>query len=338
MRRALSRRLRLALVAFAALVAAPGSARADDKQTAKELFERGLERMEAKRYDEACPAIEKSLALDPFPGTLFTLAECEALRDRPVAALTRYTEYLALYATLPKAKQARQGTREKDARAKKADLERVVARVTFTLPASAPAGVTVTSDGSPLGSDRLGVEILLDPGAHVVTTEAPGGPATEQRFTLEKGQKREIELEVKSAASPGSATSKAPPPPPSQGPGGQRIAAYVTGGVGLAGIALGAITGGLMLAQKDAIDAGCKDAPDGVARCDAKGAAAGNDAKLFGAIASAGFITGVVGASVAVVLFVTDRKPKAGATTGGLEIGVQARGAAGATVGVRGRF
>lgn len=343
MRRAPTRLRILPIVAFAlALAALPGQARADDKQTAKDLFEQGLSKMEAKRYDEACPAIEKSLTLDPYPGTLFTLAECEALRGHAASALRRYDEYLALYATLPKAKQIKQGTREKEARAKKADLERTVARVTLTLPAGAPSGVTVTNDGAPVPAERLGAEILFDPGDHVISVQAPGAPASEQRVTLSKGEKREIVLELRApakASAPTATASATAPPPVTEGPSGQRIAAYVTGGLGVAGLIAGGVTGGLMLAQKGAIDAGCTDAGDGVAVCDAKGVAAGNDAKMFGTIATVGLIAGVASAGVAVVLFVTDKKkPKAGATTGAFTIGVEPRGLGGATLGVRGSF
>jgi len=308
----------------------------DDKETAKALFERGLEQMEAKRYDEACPAIEQSLKLDPYPGTLFTLAECEALRGRPLAAIARYTEYLELHASLPRAKQLKQGSRDKDARTKKAELEQSVAGVTLTLPTDAPPGVVVTRDGVTLGADQLGSPVRLDPGEHVVTTEAPGGPLTEQRFSLGKGEKREIALEVRKApAAPKPGT--APPPPP--GMSGRRVAAFVTGGVGVAGLVLGAVTGGLMLAQQDAINAGCKDSGAGVALCNAAGAAAGNDAKLFGAVASAGFIAGLAGAGVSIALFATEPKPiKSGATANGsVEVGVQV-GPAGMTAGVRGSF
>ena len=56
-----SRYLTLALFLGAVSLGRP--AFADDKQTAKDLFEQALAKMEAKKYDEACPAIEQSLKL-----------------------------------------------------------------------------------------------------------------------------------------------------------------------------------------------------------------------------------------------------------------------------------
>jgi tetratricopeptide (TPR) repeat protein len=315
------------------------SAAADDKQSAKDFFEKGVAAMEAKNYEEACPAIARSLELDPFPGTLFALAECEALRGRPSAAFQRYGEYLQVYAALPKDKQRKQGTREKDAQDKRAALEKVVAHATLELPADAPAGTQVARDGVTVAAGELGAPIMLDPGEHVFTTQAPGGPSTEQRVTLEKGEQRTLTLEVRVAAT-GTGTAGPVKPPPGA-VSGRRVATYVAGGLGAAGVVLGAVTGGLMLAQLDAINAGCTDSGTGVASCTPEAATAGNDAKTFGNIATAGFAAGLALAGVAVVLFVTEPRPaKAKAADSGsswLGVGLSV-GPRGTTVGVRGRF
>ena len=68
--------------AWPALAAGPVDA-------AKALFDRGVEQLEAGHFNRACPAIEKSYQLDPRPGTLFTLAECEAKRGRLATAVQR---------------------------------------------------------------------------------------------------------------------------------------------------------------------------------------------------------------------------------------------------------
>lgn len=327
-----TRTLTLALF-LGALSLAP-AARADDRDAAKALFDQGVAAMTEKKYDEACPALEKSLALDPYPGTLFALADCEAFRGRAAAAFRRYGEYLEVYAALPRDKQLRQGTREKEATSKRAELEKAVAIATVTLPADAPAGTAVTLDGAPLAGKDLAAPAVLDPGEHVWTTRAPGGPETEQRVTLEKGEKRAIELEVRPAETQG------PAPPPvaaPSGPSGRRVAAFVTGGVGVAGLVLGGVTGGLMLAQADAIHAGCKDAEGGVAVCTEAGARAGNDAKTFGLVATVGFAAGLALTGAAVVLFATEpRRGKPSAAR--LGVTVVPLGPLGAAAGVQGSF
>src|SRR3954471_20410735 len=99
-----------AAILCAALSAASG-ARAAEPERAQALYDRGLSSMNAGRFDEACPAFEQSYKLDPLPGALYTLAECEAQRGRFAAAAARYDEYIALYATLPPDKKLKQGER-----------------------------------------------------------------------------------------------------------------------------------------------------------------------------------------------------------------------------------
>lgn len=333
------RYIKVPLAFFLGVSALGRAAAADDKDTAKTAFEQGVKQMEAKDYEHGCPALEQSQKLDPRPGTLFTLAECEALRGRSAAAYTRYGEYLQVYASLPRDKQQKQGTREKDARTKRAELEKLIAQATLALPPGAPPGTVVARDGATLDPGEINAPMMLDPGEHVVTTQAPGGPLTEQRFKLEKGEKRTITLEVRAAAPVKSAGPVEPPPPPSSN--GRRIATFVVGGLGVAGLITGGVTGGLMLSKMDAIKAGCKDGAGGVQLCNTEGASAGNSAKLLGAIATAGFVTGAVGLGVAVVLFAT-APGGAGARPaqkkGGLEIRAMAMGPLGTMVGVQGSF
>lgn len=327
----------LPLALSLALSALATAARADEKEQATKLFDQGLSQMEAKKYDLACPAIEESQKKDPHPGTLFTLAECEALRGRPAVAYARYGEYLEVHASLPRDKQAKQGTRERDARASRARLEKLIARVTLALPPSAPAGTTVTVDDRPA---EIGPAIALDPGAHLAVTRAPDGTTTERRFTVDKAQETTLTLEVRTAPAP----RKPPLPPPTATPSppssGARIGAFIAGGVGLAGLVAGGVTGGLMLSKKDVVDASCKDGGEGVKLCDAAGVEAGNSAKLLGTVATIGLAVGAAGVGLSVVLFaVAPKRPAPGETKGGaLEVRLSSAGPAGTMVGVRGSF
>ena len=127
-----------AILASLLLLAAP--ALGADPDDAQKLFDRGVDAMEGKRYDQACPDIEASYKLDPRPGTLFTLAECEAQRGRLATAADRYEEYLALYATLPADKKAKQGDREATARRQKETLRPAGAAADAGAAPGAPPG------------------------------------------------------------------------------------------------------------------------------------------------------------------------------------------------------
>ena len=199
------------------------------------LFDRGVAEMEAGRFDSACPAIEQSQKLDPRPGTLFTLAECEAKRGHMAAAATHYDEYLALYATLSPDKKLKQGEREKEARAQRALLGSRVAELTLVLPAGAPPGTQVTCDGVGVTAAALGAPVVVDPGEHVATAQVPGGPVTKVTVKLNAGEKKAIALDAGGAVAAPAAMA-----PAAVAVSGPNKAVLVTGGV-VTGVAL--ITG-----------------------------------------------------------------------------------------------
>src|SRR3954471_19352248 len=192
----------------ALVLAAPAAA--GDVATAEALFNRGVADMKASKFETACPAIEESYRLDPRPGTLFALAECEAKRGRVATAVTRYGDYLSLFSRLPPDQQAKQKGRDKIASEKKAELIPSVPEITLTLPPDAPRGTVVKRDDAVLSEAALGVPLPIDPGEHVVTTQAPGGDLSETKVSIKKAEKQQIVLKVKSApstASTGSPTS-----------------------------------------------------------------------------------------------------------------------------------
>jgi hypothetical protein len=298
-----------------------GPAAAGDKDAANALFDKGIDHMEAGRYDQACPAFAESYRINPSPGTLFTLAECEAKRGRIATAVARYDEYLALYPTLPPDKKAKQGTRQQDSLAQKAALGPQVPELTLLLPEGAPPQTVVKRDGAEIAAAVLGFPMPVDPGEHIVTTQAPGGPVTEIRVTLGKAEKQKITLQwrgvlavppaIPPKAGADSAASghvlEATKAPPDREAGGHRIGVYVAGGIGIAGLVLGGITGGLMLSKKGTIDEICTGGSEGVKLCkDASGVDAGNSAKTLGLVSTIGFGVGVAGLGVATVLFVMD--------------------------------
>src|SRR5262245_38544408 len=103
------------LSVFVLCLIAPRIAGAADP--AEEAFDRGLALMKEGRFDEGCPAIAESQRLDPRPGTLFTLSECEARRGRIATAVAHYKEFVALVDALPKDKRERQKKRAEVAQA-----------------------------------------------------------------------------------------------------------------------------------------------------------------------------------------------------------------------------
>ncbi|WP_437785315.1 tetratricopeptide repeat protein [Sorangium sp. So ce1097] len=363
------RRHRLALacsLGAVTLAARAAPVHAQDVAAAEALFHRGLAAMQAGRYETGCPALNESYRLDPRPGTLFTVAECEARSGKIATAATRYGDYLALFARLSPDAQAKQQGREKVATRRRAALLPDIPELTLSLPADAPEGTIVRRGEVTLGAPMLGVPLPIDPGEHVVTTQAPGAPPLEQRISIAKGEKKQITLQVNAApaASAGAAprgpetgrpaASRPAPPAPAPGPAPQpgaparhgswhRTGAIVTGSVGAAGLIVGGVTGALAFVEKATVDDNCVGT-----RCNPEGMRAVESSRTFALASTIGLGAGAVGLGAAVALLLT-APPEGGAARAGVPRAAPAPrvsagawpagdGEGGAMVGVRGTW
>jgi hypothetical protein len=293
-------------------------AAAQDVAQSEALFKRGLADMEAGRYETGCKALAESLRIDLRAGTLFTLATCEGRWGHLATAVTRYNTYLALYERLPDSLKAVQGERPKVARAQRDQLAQQVPELTVSLSPDTPPGTVVTRDGQILAEAALGVGFPVDPGEHTVTAQAPGGATAEQRITLGKGEKKKLVMEAPAVprAEPVAPGPSAPAGAPvvaeaGAGPSGRRVATYVIGGVGVAGLALGGVMGGLALGRKSVIQNHCGSAigSKDPSACDGTGLAAANSAKTLSVGSTVGFAAGGAVAAAALVLLLTEPRP-----------------------------
>jgi len=295
------------------------NAAAEDTATAGALFEKGVADMEAKHFASACPAIEESQRIDPRPGTLFTLAECVAQWGKVASAVARYQEYVDLVPLLAPQQQARHRDRVAAARAALTKLKPTVPTLTLVLPPSAPAGTTVTRNGETLGSAALGLPLPVDPGAYEIVTRVPGVPERRTTVTLELGDAKRLELELGAPlAQPNVAPAPPPPvnagvekkapaeptPAPSSG-SGRRTAAYVAGGVGIAGVVVGSVTGILVLGKKQTVNDNCTGHD-----CNDAGYSAATSGQSLGLVSTISFGVGVAGLAVGAVLLLTGSEPE----------------------------
>lgn len=324
--------LRSACLAAGALLTTRALGGSDDSNA---LFDAGVLQMEAGRYDEACPSIQHSYELDPRPGVLFTLAECQAKRGWVATAVERFNQYLALYAVLSPAKKKLQTNRPKAARAELAALLPQVPKLTLQLAPGMPLGAIVERDGRFVAAEALGTAIAVDPVDHVIRLSVPGRPTSEIHVKLARGESRSVVLVL-----PPPAPEAAAGAPRGSGTSGRRVTAFVTGGVGLAGLVLGGAMGGVALARKSVVDAHCN--VGGIAEaCDHDGKAAADQLGTFALASTLGFIAGGALTVASVVLFATEPaapKPETSATARRIELGVAPTRGAGATMLLRGSW
>ncbi|MBK8252744.1 MAG: hypothetical protein IPK82_08765 [Polyangiaceae bacterium] len=283
------------------------SAFAQDAAAAEALFNKGVAEMEAGHFDVACPALAESQRLDPRPGTMFTLAECEAKAGKIATALVHYEDYLRAAELLPGPQKQRHAQRMDIAKTKKASLAPAVPILTLTLPKNAPPDTKVSRDGTELTAASLGVALPVDPGEHVIVTMLRTGERIEQKISLARGEKRAVEVTIKSSqvgAPTGSTVVETPNS--GDGPSGRRVASYVIGGVGIAGLALGGVMGGLALSSKGVVDEHCPNK-----NCDAEGAKALEEGRTTSLVSTIGLGVGAAGVATAVILLLTEPKKAA---------------------------
>src|SRR5450631_560862 len=86
--------LRARLLPSLLLILAPVMARADgaDPAAADVLFREGRRDADAGNYALACPKFEESFRLDPAPGTLLNLADCEENRGQLTRAWQHFQQ------------------------------------------------------------------------------------------------------------------------------------------------------------------------------------------------------------------------------------------------------
>jgi hypothetical protein len=296
-----------------------GVAAAQEDAAAEALFNKGLSEMEAGRYETACPTLKESQRLDPRMGTLFTLAECEAKGGMIASAVAHYDEYLRLFGRLSPQQKTNQAGREKISAAQKAALAPLVPHVTLVVR-DAPAGTTVKWDDLVFNLPALGVPLPVNPGEHVVTTQATGHAASTIRVIVHKSERKEVMLKIGPKLAPKEPTPVAAAPAvankaeshpasaeePSlskEEPGSRKVWIYGTGAVGVVGLVVGAVTGAVVLGKKGTVEDNCEGT-----RCNATGKDAADSAQSLGTVSTIGFGVGIAGLATAAMLALTEPK------------------------------
>ena len=166
-----------------------------DPVAGEALFREGRRLLKAGDLEGACTKLEESQRLDPAPGTLANLADCQEKLGRSASA---WEHWRRVAEQLPPA-----DPRRATAVARSAELEKKLSRLVIERAPDAPVDLKVKRDDVELGAPSLGLALPLDPGPHVVTVSAPN--RLERRFEVLIAPGEQSRLVV----GPG-----APPPPP----------------------------------------------------------------------------------------------------------------------------
>ncbi|MGK3992942.1 hypothetical protein [Sorangium sp. So ce1024] len=262
--------LALGLAAALAASASAAPARAEptigDRARADQLRREAGELVASGRPESACPKLEESDRLNPSTGTKLELARCREATGRLASAWALYTEVAAAAEAVGDARQAAA------ARQRAAATEQRLPKLAIVASAEVQAlpGLEVTLDGVD-ARGLLGAARPVEPGKHRVTAAAPGVQAFSRE--VEASQPGQL-VEVRIPALQPELPAQQPPParlverraptPYGERPDPiHRNLMWVTGGLALAGIALGSAFGGLAISTwgevEDAAPTACRD-------------------------------------------------------------------------------
>jgi hypothetical protein len=318
--------------------AALGISGAASAQDAQKLYDNGLKEMREGRYDAGCPAIEQSYKLDAQPGALFTLAACYARWGKSYTAVQRYRAFLTEVEKLPPAERDKQQERVKAARDKLVELEAEVPTLSMSFAAPPPTGTTVEVDGRTLTPSELAKPLKLDPGEHRVLVKTVEGDVKEYKQKLEPRAPLHLTLVTPTAAPAAEAGSSDEPTSTADAGAGLHpmfVGGLVVGGLGLASIVVGAVTGGLVLGKKGEVDENCQDVV-----CNGAGMDAVDQASTLATVSNVTLGVGIAAVAAGLVLLVvaptgdTEAEPAAV----GLAVGSAAGDPASVTMGIRGAW
>jgi hypothetical protein len=296
--------LLLALATAAGIAGAPRVALAEgpspaELKKARSQFQRGIELEQASNWSEALQLFREVGGVRMTPQVRFHIAYCEEGLGRLVTALGGY--------------ELAQGEADQVGADFKAEVETAVtslrARIPKLLIERGPGAdaAAVQLDGVDIGATSVGVEVPLDPGPHAVTAAAPGFLPFNATVELKEREVTHVTLELQPEPTPSPDEQK-----PQQvvvvkpEPGADRTIPYVVGGVGVASLISSGVFFALRQATSSELDKDCPN-PDA---CPESNKPTYNRLKTYNA---AMFVTAGVGVAcigTAVVLILTEKKPK----------------------------
>lgn len=319
---------------------ANGASSKSDQAGATALFYEARNLMQKGNFKDACPKLEESLRLDYGIGTEFNLADCYEHVGKTASAWSGFLNVAS------QAKTQNQAQREKVARDRAKALEPKLPKMVIEVPAP-PNGVEVKRDGVIVGQAAWGTPVPVDPGTHKVVVTAPGKQSWEtsvnatEASTTRVTVPRDLPNAPVAAVAPTTPAAKAPvavvPPPaststttttvsepaPSNAPtdfpepvvehgNTQRTLGWVTTGIGVVGLGVGAGFGLNSMAKRRESNEHCEGN-----LCDQAGVNLRDDAIRSGNVSTIATIAGgaaLVGGIILIVTAPSNERQKAATT------------------------
>ena len=295
---------------------------AADTAAARVLGLEGLALADEGKCGQAIERLRRSEILHHAPSTATRLGECEIETGKLVAGTERLQRVVR--ETLPRGAPAAFVVAV--ARAQKA-LDRSLPRIAILrIAIRAPAGArpVITLDGEPLPDAVLLSDRPTDPGKHRIQATASGFLSSAVDVSLGEGESKSVSLELQPDPS-AQAPAREGAPVHRDSSTGLRVAGLTTLGLGVAGVALGAVAGALVATKSSSLSSSC----DANRVCPESQQADLSSAKTWATISNVGFIAGGTGIASGLVLLLRSRHsaaPLSGGASVGLSIGATSVG------------
>ena len=279
----------------------------------KKAFSAGvilLQDPDGAKYDEALVQFKRAYELVGSWKVLGNLGLCALKLERDGEAIDAYEKYLAGGGKDIDAEQRAQVERDLAAlkiQAVKVHLEFTASDVTLVDEREARGTKIVNKYQSAAKS----IDLRIHPGDHHLVARSAAGEATWD-VSLTPGSSMSHKFEFGPAAAVGAPKGTVAPPgaavevgAETSGGGGGRTAAFVVGGLGVAGLAVGSIFGLQAMSEKSKRDEVCHGSV-----CPQAGLDHDASARSAGLISTVAFGAGLVGVGVGAYLFFTAKEPE----------------------------
>lgn len=259
-------------------------------EEATKHFLAGQDLYEKTQFDAALKEFQASYDTVNSPNSRLYVARCLRKLGRKGDAYHEYTHVVA-EAEARAAKDPKYAGTLSAAKDELTELKAEVALVTLLIPADVKSP-SVRVGGKPVDAARLSESMAVDPGQVSVEVSAPGRLPYNKVLEFKVGDDRKLAVELPVDENAGG----------SKGGGPLRTYAYISGGVGVAGLALWGIFGVMAKSRYDDLSAAC------MGRCDASRQDEVDAGRTQTAVSNAGLVVGIVGIAGGVGLFVYDWK------------------------------
>lgn len=306
-----------------ALFLAPAAASAQssdaDRTAARALGQAGHEALDNKDFTTAVDRFTRADALIHAPTFLLGIAQAQVGLGKLASALETYQRLVreGLPSSPPPA-----FLRALDAARKElAALALRVPYLTIEVTGAGARAARITIDGVEVRSDEIGTKRAVDPGKHLIRAVAEGFAPAEATVTSLERKVEQVTLEPRATPAPSTMPEEAakralvaPEPKAADALGSTRKMLGVIGlGVGGAGLAVGAVMGGLVISKhgdilKSCLGGHCPEAQRATLQPQL------DSYHALSAGSTAGFIVGGALAATGVVLVLT--APKAAPVVG----------------------